>query len=84
MSYIVCQDGKPVEMELADDIIGGLSICDPTPVFDSAEDAEQAALSYRSLFGDKATFEIRHVKLVIGDIHRTAAYDAGFELDEDE
>jgi hypothetical protein len=82
--FIVCVDGKPVPMALSEDITGGIVVNDPVQVFDSADAAGDAAMSNQSQYGSKAVFEIRHVELVIGDVHHTAEYDESTDLDEDE
>lgn len=85
--FIACDPGgNPISLELSDEIIGGLAIAEPFPVFLDANDAEEAVLSNQSRYGSKATFEIRHVELVIGEIHHTAEYDeskADEEVDDE-
>lgn len=82
--FAAFEDGQPVEMELSDEIVGGIILTDPLPVFKDADDAESAVMSNQSRYGSVATFEIRKVIIEVGDIVNTVTYDENAKDDEDE
>jgi hypothetical protein len=43
-------DGTPMRMELSNDIVGGLIVTDPFPIFDDSSDARDAGSSNRCRF----------------------------------
>lgn len=82
--FMVCEAGKPVTLELNDEIVGGLTISEPIPVFNDADDAELAAMSNQSRYGSRAMFDICHVTISIGDVHHTVTYDEDVEDEGDD
>lgn len=73
--FVVCVAGLPVAMELSDEIVGGLTVTDPVPVFEDADDAKAAALANQCRYGSDATLQIRQVELTIGAIELEVEYN---------
>lgn len=76
--FTAVQDGVPVNMELGDDIMGGLIINCPFPIFSSADDAAKAWLNHAACFVDSAIATIVPVTVTMGEPVKTV------ELKEDE
>ena len=84
VGFMAFENGKPVAMELSDEIVcGDVVITNPFPVFASSDDARDTVLASQTRYGSRTTFEIREVTLAIGKVACVAEYDEDAGEDED-
>ena len=63
--FAILVNGNILTMELSDDITGGTTVTDPSPIFQDSEDAETAFLNHSGMFGNDVDGEIVEVTVTI-------------------
>jgi len=72
--FVICAAGKLVDVRLSEDIVAATSVEQATAIFETAEQAEEAALA-SSCPWSAHTIEIRHVEFDIGALHHEVVYE---------
>ncbi len=65
--FMVFRNGVPARMDLHDDIQGGLAISSPSPIFETEEDAREAARADAICRTHANKYSVRPVSVQFGE-----------------